>query len=452
MGSNREVFGNRVGVLLAMAGSAIGLGNMWRFPYLLGQNGGAAFLIIYLLLMAFVCLPIFIAEFMIGRRSRSNVFYSMVRLSGRKSWRIAGTFAVLAAVFILSFYCVVGGWSVKYLFESCTFSLDKVGDYGQHFESFVTSAKAPLVYTYIFLGLTGLIISLGVTRGIERFSKLMMTVLFIIIVLVGIRAITLPGAADGLRYLFVPNMKSIDGNVMAAALGQAFFSLSVGCGTILTYGSYVKDDENIMASSAIIAGMDTIFALLAGIAIIPAVYAVASMNGTVPQADAGPGLVFITLPDVFRQMPLGGVVAILFFLSLLLAALTSALSLMETFVAYLTEQHGLGRTPATVLSFLLYATLGTLCSLSQGVLSHVHILGLNIFDFMDKTSSNVFLTGGSLLLVLFAGWFMKRCDFMDELGNHGTAQTPKWLLRTVYFLVRYIAPAGIIAIIITSLL
>lgn len=452
MNNNREVFGNRVGVLLAMAGSAIGLGNMWRFPYLLGQNGGAAFLIVYLLLMTFVCLPIFIAEFMIGRRSRSNVFNAMVRLSGRRQWRIAGTFAVLAAVFILSFYCVVGGWSVKYLFEACTFSLDKVSDYGQHFESFVISAKAPLVYTYIFLGMTGLIISLGVTRGIERFSKLMMTVLFIIIVLVGIRAVTLPGAADGLRYLFVPNMKSIDGNVMAAALGQAFFSLSVGCGTILTYGSYVKDSENIVASSAMIAGMDTIFALLAGIAIIPAVYAVASMNGTVPQADAGPGLVFITLPDVFRQMPLGGVVAILFFLSLLLAALTSALSLMETFVAYLTEQHGMGRTLATVLSFLLYATLGTLCSLSQGVLSNVHILGMNIFDFMDKTSSNVFLTGGSLLLVLFAGWFMKRCDFMDELGNHGTVQAPKWLLRTVYFLIRYIAPAGIIAIIITNLL
>lgn len=449
---NRENFGGRFGVIVAMAGSAIGLGNMWRFPYLVGQNGGAAFILVYLLMLVFICLPILITEFLLGRRSRSNAFSAFGKLSGKKRWNIIGTLNVLATVCIMSFYCVVGGWSVRYLVDSCTFSLEKITDYSGFFNGFISSTASPLVYTFIFLGLNALIIALGVKKGIERFSKVMMVILFVIIVLVAVRALTLPYAMEGVKYLFVPDFSKIDGKVLVSALGQAFFSLSIGCGVILTYGSYVKDDENIVASASWIAGMDTLFAILAGVAIFPALFAIAGMSGTAPEIAAGPGLVFITLPDIFKSMPLGGLVAILFFLSLLLAAVTSSISQMEAFVAFLIEEVKLSRVKGVIIAYLIYFAMGALCSLSQGTLSGVSIMGNNIFDFMDKLSSNVLMTGGGLLLVLFAGWKLRKEDFIDELSNHGKLNTPAWLLNTIYFLVKFIAPVSIIGVFLSTIL
>lgn len=454
MKDNRENFGNRLGVLFALAGSAIGLGNMWRFPYLVGQNGGAAFILIYLLLLFFICLPVMISEFLIGRRTHANAFRAFRQLNGKRTgWDIIGIFAVLAAVCILSFYCVVGGWTVKYFIQSClmTFNTPDM-DYSDYFGGFISSAYQPLFYTFIFLGMTGGIIALGVRNGIEKFSKVMMTVLFILIVLIAIRSLTLPGATEGIKYLFIPDFSKVDGHTVVAALGQAFFSISIGCGTILTYGSYVKNSENIALTSTYTALMDTLFALVAGIAIIPAVYAIAYMNGYAPEINAGPGLVFITLPGVFKAMPLGSLVAIIFFLSLMLAALTSSISQMESFVAYLIEEVGISRKKAALTSFALSIVLGTFCSLSQGVLSGVHLFGRNIFDFFDAVSSNVLMTFGGLLMVIFAGWRMKKSDYLDELTNHGTARMPRWITTLIYFLVRFVAPLGIIAIIVSNLL
>ena len=260
----RETFGSRMGMLLAMAGSAIGLGNIWRFPYMMGKNGGAAFILIYIIMLVVLCLPVMVSEYLIGRRGGSNPFSSFDRLAPGSKWRWIGFLAVLASACILSFYCVVGGWSVKYLADSCILAFsDAQGDYAGSFGSFISNPWKPLAYTLIFLGLTGAIIVFGVRKGIERMSKVMITMLFVIIVMVVVRSLTLPGAMDGVKYMFVPDFSKVTAETCIAAMGQAFFSLSIGCGTILTYASYVKKDENILASSAWISFFDTTFAIIA---------------------------------------------------------------------------------------------------------------------------------------------------------------------------------------------
>lgn len=450
--NERENFKNRFGVIVAMAGSAIGLGNIWRFPYLVGQNGGAAFILIYLLMMAFVCLPILITEITLGRRSRSNAFGAFGKLTGNNKWNYAGILYVIATVCIMSFYCVVGGWSLKYMADAFTFTIGQISDYSSHFSDFISSTTPPLVYTFLFLGLDALIIASGVRNGIERFSKIMMIVLFAIIVLVAVRGLMLTGSNEGMKFLFKPDFSKIDGKVMVSALGQAFFSLSIGCGVILTYGSYINDNENIVKSASWIAGLDTFFAILSGVAIFPALFAIAGMKGIAPEIEAGPGLVFITLPDIFKSMPLGGIVSILFFMSLMLAALTSSISQMEGFVAFLIDELKLKRRTGTAISFLLAFGIGTLCSLSFGTLSEWTIFGNRFFDFLDKLSSNILLTCGGLIIVLFTSWTLKKDDFIDELNNHGKLDTPRWLLDSIWILVKYIAPFAIVGVFLSTIL
>lgn len=447
---SREKFGSRFGVLMAMAGSAIGLGNMWRFPYLTAKNGGAAFIVIYLLLMLTISLPTMITEYLIGRRSRSNAYSAYGRL-GFPKLKFIGLMAIFAVVFVLSFYIVVGGWATRYLVEACTLGFQSTAtDYSGKFASFVSSTAYPLIYTFIFLSLTAVIISGGVKKGIEAFSKIMMTVLFIIIILVAIHAISLPGAMDGVKYLLVPDFSKVTGETWVTALGQSFFSLGLGCGTILVYGSYVKTEEDLSMSAIFTAFIDTGFAIVAGLAIIPAIFAIASMNGVEPNVDAGPGLVFITLPSIFASMPFGSVIAILFFLSLGLAAITSSISLLESFVAYVMEVWNISRKKAVLFASIICLCLGAFCSLSQGVLSDVRILGMNVFDFFDKASSNFFMTVSCLLMLIFAGWFMKKEDFMDELTGRGLSKTPGWLQKLIYLLVKFIAPIGVLTIIICN--
>lgn len=450
---SRETFDSRMGMLLAMAGSAIGLGNIWRFPYTLGKNGGAAFLLIYVIMLVLICLPVMISEYLVGRRGGSNPFRTFDRLAPGSKWRWIGFLAVLASACILSFYCVVGGWSIKYLDDACSGRLmDFNGDYAQFFGAFISSPWKPLVYTMLFLGMTGLIIALGVRKGIERMSKIMITVLFVIIVLVVIRSLSLPGAVEGVRYMFVPDFSKITGDTCIAAMGQAFFSLSIGCGSILTYASYVHKDENIAASSAWIAFFDTTFAVIAGLAIIPAVYAIAIVNGAKPDVSAGPGLVFITLPGVFKSMPIGGLAAVLFFFALLLAAITSAISLMEVIVAFIIEEMHSSRMRAVMLCFLLCGGVGVFCSLSFGPLDGVRLFGLSVFDFFDYITSNIMLPVGGLLLAVFAGWRLKRTNYIDELTNGGTLKLPRWLALTIYYLVKLVAPLAISLIFLNCIL
>ena len=438
---SRETFGSRMGMLLAMAGSAIGLGNIWRFPYTLGQNGGAAFLLLYVLMLVLICLPVMISEYLLGRRGGSNPFRTFDILAPGTKWRWIGFMAVLSSACILSFYCVVGGWSVKYLADACSgvlMSFD--GDYSDLFGSFISNPWKPLFYTLVFLGITGLIIALGVRKGIERMSKLMIKVLFLIIVLVVIRSLTLPGAMEGVRYMFVPDFSKVTADTCIAAMGQAF------------YASYVDKKENIASSSAWIAFFDTTFAIVAGLAIIPAVYAIALMNGVDPNVSAGPGLVFITLPGVFKAMPLGGVAALLFFLALLLAAITSAISLMEVVVAFIIEELHRSRVIAVVMTFLICGVVGVFCSLSFGPFEGFKLFGLSVFDFFDYITSNIMLPVGGLLLAVFAGWRLKRANYLDELTNSGKLKIPRWLCLTIYYLVKFVAPIAISVIFLNCIL
>ena len=448
----KERFESHFGMIMALAGSAVGLGNLWRFPFLAAQNGGGAFIFVYLILLLTICLPVLMTEITLGRKCRSNVTRVYDNL-GAPRWRWAGFITLLTPIVIMAFYTVVGGWSVKYLVQACTFSFTDPGaDYSDTFGGFISSTYEPLVYTVIFLAATAIANFGGVKNGIERFSKPMMTVLSVTIILVAIRSLTLPGATEGTKYLLIPDFGKIDGKVLITALGQAFMSLSIGIGILLTYGSYVKTKEDIVMTAVSTGLIDTLFAIIAGLAIIPAVYAIAYMNGTVPAVNAGPGLVFITLPGVFASMPGGSIIAILFFLSLLLAAVTSAISMLEVIVAYFIEEWHLSRNRAVSVSMIIIILLGCICSLSQGTLSGITLAGMNIFDFFDVVSSDVLITVGSLIMVLFAGWRIKKAGFMDELTGHGASQTPAWMFRYVYFMVRWVAPVIIIVIMLSNIL
>lgn len=444
----RDSFGSRFGALVAMAGSAVGLGNLWRFPYLVGENGGAAFIVIYIALSFLICLPIFISEFVVGRRSQKNAYAAFRDLSGGSAWKWVGLFTIIVPLVVLSYYSVIGGWSIEYLVKSCTFSF--TGNVSQAamntmFTDFVSSPWTPLIFHTVFLLVTTLIVVIGIKNGIEKFSKVMMPILFFIVIAIAIYSLTLPGACKGVDYLFNPDFSKIDAKSCAAALGQAFFSLSLGFGTMMTYASYVDKKENILNQSTATAVSDLTFALIAGVAIMPAVFAF----GLDPQS--GPGLVFETLPFVFSQMPAGGFVAILFFIALLVAALTSSISMLEVAVAFLVEEKKLSRIAACSILFVICWIVGAVCSLSFGPLSEVEIGGRNLFDFFDNLSSNVLMTLGSLLTVIFVGWRLKKTDIYDEFTNGGTLRTSVRIFGMLWFLIRYVAPVAIISIFVTNL-
>lgn len=446
---SRDSFGSRLGVLLAMAGSAVGLGNLWRFPYLVGENGGAAFIIIYLACVCLICLPIFISEFVIGRRSQKNAYAAFRDLSGGSAWRWVGLMTVIVPLIVASYYCVIGGWAFEYLWKSCTFSFTGAASQeavSTMFSDFVSSSWGPVIGQTLFLLVTTLIVIIGIKDGIERFSKLMMPMLFIIVIAIAVYSSTLPGSGAGFEYLFRPDFSKVDGGSFASALGQAFFSLSLGFGTIMTYASYVDKKDNILFQSTSTAIADTMFALIAGMAIMPAVFAF----GIDPQS--GPGLVFETLPYVFGKMPGGGIVAILFFLALIVAALTSSISMIEVGVAYLIEEKKLKRTTACVILFLICWILGIFCALSFGPLAEVKLAGRSIFDFFDNLSSNILMTLGSLLTVLFVGWRLKKTDIYEEFTNGGTLSANVKIFGVLWFLIRYVAPIAVIVIFISGLL
>ena len=445
----RDSFGSRFGALVAMAGSAVGLGNLWRFPYLVGENGGAAFIIVYIIMVFVLCLPIFISEFVVGRRSQQNAYAAFRDLSGGSAWKWVGMFTVIVPLIVLSYYSVIGGWSVEYLLKSMTFTFtdgDTRTTMGTMFTDFVSSTWMPIIMHTAFLLATTLIVMVGIKDGIEKFSKVMMPLLFFMVLAIAVYSLTLPGAGRGVDYLFKPDFSKIDGHTFAAALGQAFFSLSLGFGTIMTYASYVDKKENPLFQSTATAVSDLMFALIAGVAIMPAVFAF----GLNPQS--GPGLVFETLPYVFSQMPAGGVIAIVFFIALLVAALTSSISMLEVAVAYLVEEKGLKRVSASLIVFAGCWVVGVLCSLSFGPLSGVKIAGLSIFDFFDSISSNILMTLGSLMTVLFVGWRLKKTDIYDEFTNGGTLSANARMFGVLWFLIRYVCPLAIIVVFVSGLI
>lgn len=443
----REHFNSRIGMLLAMVGSAVGLGNIWRFPYLVGEYGGAAFIIVYLFFVVVFAVPIMLAEFTIGRRSQTNAYRAFGKLAPGTGWKWLGILPVICPVMILAFYNVVGGWSIHYLIKSFTFThgADRAV-LGEMFDNYVTSVGIPIIETIIFILLTAFVVKGGVKSGIEKCGKIMMPVLFIIILGLAIWVAFLPGAGEGILFLFKPDFSKISGDMCLAALGQSFFSLSVGMGAMLTYSSFVPKSENLMSSSAKVAVSDFFFAILASCAVMPAAF---SFNVDPGQ---GPGLVFETLPFIFSQMHAGPVIAALFFFSVVIAALTSTVSLFEVGVNYFIEEFGITRRRAVIIECLILAVLSAVCSLSCGIWGDFKILGNNVFDTFDKFTSNIAMPLGGLMTCLFVGWKMKKPDVRDELTNGGSIASNVRIYPVIYFLVRYIAPVGIIAIIIANFL
>lgn len=436
----RGSFGSKLGVVLASAGSAVGLGNIWRFPTEVGQNGGAAFILVYIAFVLFLALPVMVSEFVIGRSSGANIVHAFRKLAPARWWMIIGFLGVLGGVLVLSFYGVVAGWTLKYTVDALAQRISET-DPAQTFNNFVSNPWSPILYMVLFLLLTHLVVIRGIKGGIEKYSKLMMPLLLVIIVILVGCSLSMPGSAEGIRFLLQPDFSKVTPHVVLSAMGQAFFSLSVGIGCLATYASYFNKDMNLAGSAANVCAIDTMVAIVSGFIIFPAVFSVEGV-----QADAGAGLVFITLPHVFSsafaQIPLVGYMfSSLFYLLLLLAALTSSISMHEICTAFVSEHYSLTRKKAATLVTLVYMVLGTACSLSFGPWKDYTLAGMTVFSWFDFITAMFIMPIGGIFISLFAGWYLDRKLLTDELTNCGTLKVRG--LRGLIFLIRWVAPIGV---------
>ncbi len=432
--SNRATFGSKIGVILATVGCAVGLGNIWRFPYMLGANGGAAFLLVYIVCIIILGFPVMITEFFIGRHTNRNTAGAFKALAPGSQWTLIGYNGVLAAFLILGFYCVVSGWTLDYITQAATGNLSgkSAETFAADFTLLSSSIWRPIGWTVAFIAITHLIIVSGVEKGIERASKWMMPVLFLILVILCIRSVTLPNADKGLAFLFNPDFGKITSSVVLSAMGQAFFSLSIGMGCLITYSSYFSKQTNLQKTAGQVIALDSLVAILAGIMIFPAAFAF----GITP--DAGPELVFITLPNVFEQMPLGNIWSLIFFILLALAALTSTISLHEVATAYVHEEHRMSRRKAAWIVSCGVLVLGTISSLSFGILKEYTFLGLTFFSFLDYATAKIMLPLGGMMICIFVGMRIDKKILKAELTNEGTV--PFYFFNTYAFFMKYIAP------------
>ena len=455
--TTRGSFGSQLGVILASAGSAVGLGNIWRFPTEVGKGGGAAFILIYLGFIFLLAMPVMISEFVIGRSARSNAIGAFQKLAPKKLWVAAGIMGVVGGFLVLSFYSVVAGWTLHYTIQAALGQLqgqlttgngEQTTDFGAAFNAFVSDPMQPILYLAVFLLLTHLVVARGIQHGIERYSKLMMPLLLAIIVLLVAFSLTMPGAADGIRFLLQPDLSEVTPDVVLGAMGQAFFSLSVGLGCLVTYASYFNKETRLVKSAMNVCIIDTMVAVLSGFIIFPTVFSV----GIAP--DAGPGLVFITLPNVFlltfSKMPMiGYVFALLFYILLLLAALTSSISMHEICTAFISEHFSHSRKRAAAIVTIVCLVLGSFCSLSFGPWQELTIFGRGFFDLFDYTVTKFLMPLGGLLITLFVGWYLDRKLVESELTNDGSISVRT--MKPLLFLVRWVAPIGILIIFLNEL-
>ncbi|MDV7141723.1 sodium-dependent transporter [Tropicimonas sp. TH_r6] len=442
MKTAHENWGSRLGFILATAGSAIGLGNIWKFPYVAGENGGAAFILIYLGIVFTIGLSVMLAEIAIGRSAQTDAISAFKKI-GKPGWTFVGVLAVITAVIILSFYSVVAGWCIAYIVKSAggAFSGMDAEAIGGAFGGFIGGPVAPIVYHGIFSALTIAIVIGGVSGGIEKTSKFLMPLFFVILLALVARSVTLPGAEKGLEFFLAPDFSSISPHTVIAALGQAFFSLSLGMAILLTFGSYVDRQTNLGKSVVQIACLDTLVAILAGLAILPAVFAFNL------DPAAGPGLTFVTLPTVFNSMPGGYFFAIIFFVLLTIAALTSSISILEPVVAFFTNM-GLSRKTATIGSGVLIFLLGIPSSLSVGIWSDVHFIkGQGFLDSASWLTDKLLLPIGGLLICIFAGWIIAPMMTREVSGDGA----PGVLSKAWLFILRFVAPVAIFLILLSGL-
>lgn len=435
--SERAQFATKMGVIAASVGSAVGLGNIWRFPYEAGMHGGGAFIAIYILCVLFLGIPVIIAEFIIGRSTHKNADSAINMLKPGSKFRYVSYIGILSSIMILSFYSVVAGWIVEYLFQSLIGGLNghTPQEYSDIFNSLVGSPWRSLLWTYLFLGANFLILRKGIQKGIERISNILMPVLFLLLLVFCVNSLLLPCAGEGLKFLFVPDFSQVSPSMMVGAMGQAFFSLSLGLTCLLTYASYFNNKTPLVKSATIIAVLDTCVAVLAGVIIFPAVFSFGA------EPAAGPKLVFEILPNIFQQMPGGYFWSLAFFVLLFFASITSTISMSEIFITFCTEKHAMSRKKATRLNTLIAVVLGSLCALSFNVLSDVKLFDKTIFDLFDYVSSNILLPAGGFILAIFVGWIMDKKIVKEQLTNNGTLNVPS--MKIIIFCIRYVAPAAI---------
>ena len=442
----RDGFNSKLGVVAAAAGSAIGLGNIYRFPCELGENGGAAFLLVYLGIVLVLGVPVMLSELVIGRRSQRNAVGAFKKLAPKTAWPIVGYIGVLCGLLIFAFYSTVAGWTLEYIVKALTnsFKGKDLAAIEQDFSNFQNEGWRNVMWQCVFIFITGFVVYKGIQNGIEKYSKVLMPLLLFILIVLGVRSMLLPGAEKGLAFLFKPDFSKITGGVLISALGQVFFSLSVGMGTLITYGSYIKKSDNMTSTAFMVTLSDTLVAVLAGIVIFPAAFSF----GIHP--EAGMGLVFNTLPMIFNQMTGGYIFCLIFFVLLAIAALTSTISLLEVPVAFLSEEFHLKRHTATVLACALTMLLGLFASLSLQQNSLLVVGGMKVFDGLDLITSKVLLPLGGLLIVIFVGWKLGKTKFFEEITNEGTIKAG--LKKLIFFIIRYVAPLAIAVIFISGLL
>lgn len=437
-------FGSKIGLIAATVGSAVGLGNVWRFPAETQANGGAAFLLVYIICVFILGIPVMVAEFSLGRGGNSDAAGVFSKLSPGKKWWIVGAVAILASYLIMSFYMVVAGWTLEYLWQSITgslYSIASAGDSGvleQHFlhkmQDYIMRDTQPLVMTYIVLLINLGVLIMGVQKGIEKASNILMPILFVILLVFATVSVMLPKAGEGLAFFLSPDFSKVTPQVIVNALGQAFFSLSLGMGILITYSSYFPSKTNLGKTALTVSLLDMLVAVLMGVIIFPAVMSFDLDN----QSLEGATLVFVTLPEVFMQMPFTQFWSTLFFLLLLVAALSSTISLAEVSVAFLQDHFKMPRVKACVCVIAPLFVLSSLCSLSQGSLSHILIFGRNIFDFLDFFATNLLLPIVACGTCVYLGWFAPKNLCRKEVTNHG-ALSP-WTYNIVFPLIRYVAP------------
>ena len=451
--TTRENFGSKIGAVLAAAGSAVGLGNIWRFPIETGQNGGAAFIIVYIACVLLLGIPIMMSEFVIGRHTHTNTAGAFRKLAPGTPWNWVGRLGVLSGFVILSYYSVVAGWTAEYtvLALGNYFDGKTTADFPAIFADFVSNPWKSVFWMLAFMVVTHVIVIRGVKSGIEKFSKLMMPALFVIMVVLAICSVTLPGASQGLEFLLKPDFGKITGAAVLSAMGQAFFSLSLGLGCLCTYASYFRSDTNMGKTALSVSMIDTFVAIMSGFIIFPAVF---NAGYTLDSSDIGPSLLFITMPNVFGQafggMPvLAYAVSVLFYFLLVLAALTSTISMHEVVTAYVSEEFGMRRRKAATIVTLTCSAVGVVCALSFGPFEGVKIFGMSIFDLFDYVASNIFLPVGGMLIAIFTGWYLDKKLVRDEITNNGALKAS--YLKFVIFLLRYIAPVAIAFVLLNQL-
>ncbi|GAP22036.1 sodium-dependent transporter [Leptolinea tardivitalis] len=444
---NRAKFATNLGVLAATLGSAVGLGNIWKFPYLTGSNGGAAFLLVYIICMLLIGIPVMVSELTLGRAARSNAIATMQKLSpARQPWWLIGAAGVLAAFLIMAFYSEVAAWVFAYIFKAIQGGILSTDPEvtKSAFNGLVGNPTQSLIWQWIDLAVVGFIILLGVNKGIESATKKLMPILLGLLILVGIRSITLPGAGQGLTFLFQPDFTKLTAASFLIAMGLAFFKLSVGMGTMITYGSYFRDDQDIPGTAFRVAFSDLAVSLLAGIAIFPAVFAFGY------QPNAGPSLLFLTIPSVFASMPLGNIFMVIFFILTAIASIGAQISLVEVPVAFLEEKFHLSRQKASIITVLSIVLVGSLAALSNSTLADVKLFGMTFFDLFDYTTSNILLPLGGLFIAIFISWIWGYKKLSAALSNNGQLSN-QGIIKVFYGTLLVVTPVLVTIVLLNGL-